>query len=389
MSYNILTLNKIAACGTSLLDENYTVTDSCDAPDGILVRSAVMHEMNFKENLLAIGRAGAGVNNIPLDKCSEQGVCVFNTPGANANAVKELVLTGLFLSSRRIPAAMTWVKTLKGKGAEVSKLVEKGKSQFTGPEILGKTLGVIGLGAIGVKVANAAISLGMNVYGFDPFLSVNAAWNLSPKVKHANDIGEVFANADYLTLHLPANKDTRGMIGASALASMKPGIRILNFSRDELIDETAILSALIEGKVACYVTDFPTDAMLELENVVSIPHLGASTPEAEDNCAMMAVQQLKEYLETGNIVNSVNLPNAEMNAENTKVCIIHKNIPAVLSGITTVFGNKGINIENMLNKSKKDMAYSMFDVIGNVSGGDIVSALQGVEGVIRVRIIEK
>lgn len=383
----IQTLNKIAAIGTDNFDKSkYVVSDSVENPDAILVRSASMHEMQFGSNLLAIARAGAGVNNIPIDKCSEAGICVFNTPGANANAVKELVIAGLLLSSRKIPQAMDWVKTLKGKGDEVPKLVEKGKGDFAGPEIMGKTLGVIGLGAIGVLVANAAISLGMKVMGYDPFLSLKAAWGLSPAVIYSKTLKEIYENCDYITVHVPYNGDTKEMLCAEAFASMKSGVRILNFARGELVNDADMLSALESGKVAAYVTDFPNDALIGAKNVVAIPHLGASTPESEDNCAYMAAVQLIDYIENGNIKNSVNLPDAEMSASGTKVCIIHKNIPTLISQITAALGSEKINIENMLNKSKKEYAYTMIDASGAISE-KVISMLNSIEGVIKVRVI--
>jgi D-3-phosphoglycerate dehydrogenase len=383
----IQTLNKIAAIGTDNFDKSkYVVSDSVENPDAILVRSASMHEMQFGSNLLAIARAGAGVNNIPIDKCSEAGICVFNTPGANANAVKELVIAGLLLSSRKIPQAMDWVKTLKGKGDEVPKLVEKGKGDFAGPEIMGKTLGVIGLGAIGVLVANAAISLGMKVMGYDPFLSLKAAWGLSPAVIYSKTLKEIYENCDYITVHVPYNGDTKEMLCAEAFASMKSGVRILNFARGELVNDADMLSALESGKVAAYVTDFPNDALIGAKNVVTIPHLGASTPESEDNCAYMAAVQLIDYIENGNIKNSVNLPDAEMSASGTKVCIIHKNIPTLISQITAALGSEKINIENMLNKSKKEYAYTMIDASGAISE-KVISMLNSIEGVIKVRVI--
>jgi D-3-phosphoglycerate dehydrogenase len=383
----IQTLNKIAAIGTDNFDKSkYVVSDSVENPDAILVRSASMHEMQFGSNLLAIARAGAGVNNIPIDKCSEAGICVFNTPGANANAVKELVIAGLLLSSRKIPQAMDWVKTLKGKGDEVPKLVEKGKGDFAGPEIMGKALGVIGLGAIGVLVANAAISLGMKVMGYDPFLSLKAAWGLSPAVIYSKTLKEIYENCDYITVHVPYNGDTKEMLCAEAFASMKSGVRILNFARGELVNDADMLSALESGKVAAYVTDFPNDALIGAKNVVTIPHLGASTPESEDNCAYMAAVQLIDYIENGNIKNSVNLPDAEMSASGTKVCIIHKNIPTLISQITAALGSEKINIENMLNKSKKEYAYTMIDASGAISE-KVISMLNSIEGVIKVRVI--
>ena len=386
--YNIQTLNKIAAIGTDNFDTaKYIVSDTPENPEAIMVRSADMHSMEFGSNLLAIGRAGAGTNNIPVDKCAEQGICVFNTPGANANAVKELVLAGLLLSSRKVPEAMDWVKTLKGKGDEVGKLVEKGKGQFVGPEIMGKTLGVIGLGAIGVLVANAATALGMKVMGYDPFLSVKAAWGLAPTVINAKSVKEIYENSDYITIHVPFNADTKGSLNADAFSVMKDGVRILNFARGELVNDADMLAALASGKVSTYVTDFPSDAVIGEKGVVAIPHLGASTPESEDNCAYMAAIELIDYIENGNIKNSVNLPDVEMSASGTKICIIHKNIPTLISQITAALGSEKINIENMLNKSKKDYAYTMMDVTGNVTEA-VVSMLTSIEGVIKVRVIK-
>ncbi len=387
--YNIQTLNKISKYGTDNFDTaKYTVADEVANPDAIMVRSAAMHDMEFGSNLLAIARAGAGVNNIPVDKCAEQGICVFNTPGANANAVKELVIAGLLLTSRKIPDAMIWAQTLKGNGAEVGKMVEKGKSQFAGPEIMGKTLGVIGLGAIGVLVANAAIALGMKVVGYDPFLSVKAALSLDPSVKTVADVKDLYAAADYVTIHVPFNADTKGTINADAIAAMKDGVRVLNFARGELVDNSAILPALESGKVAAYITDFPSDEVLGAKGVIAVPHLGASTPESEDNCAKMAALELIDYIENGNIKNSVNYPDASMNAVGTKICVMHKNVPAVISALTTALGDAGLNIDNMLNKSKKDYAYTLLDVAGDVSD-DVVAKLSAVDTVIKVRVIKK
>lgn len=387
--YNIQTLNKISKYGTDNFDTaKYTVADDVANPDAIMVRSAAMHDMEFGSNLLAIARAGAGVNNIPVDKCAEQGICVFNTPGANANAVKELVIAGLLLTSRKIPDAMIWAQTLKGNGAEVGKMVEKGKSQFAGPEIMGKTLGVIGLGAIGVLVANAAIALGMKVVGYDPFLSVKAALSLDPSVKTVADVKDLYAAADYVTIHVPFNADTKGTINADAIAAMKDGVRVLNFARGELVDNSAIIPALESGKVAAYITDFPSDEVLGVKGVIAVPHLGASTPESEDNCAKMAALELIDYIENGNIKNSVNYPDASMNAVGTKICVMHKNVPAVISALTTALGDAGLNIENMLNKSKKDYAYTLLDVAGDVSD-DVVAKLAAVDTVIKVRVIKK
>lgn len=383
--FNILTLNKIAAVGTSRLGDNYTYGDDVQNPDAVLVRSAAMHDMQFADNLLAIARAGAGTNNIPKDVCSEKGIVVFNTPGANANAVKELVIAGILLSSRRVMEGADWAKTLKGNGDAVGKMVEKGKSQFVGPEIKGKTLGVIGLGAIGILVANCAVALGMDVIGFDPFMSVTNALKLNPAVKLMKSGEDVMVNCDYLTIHVPLTADTKDMVDADMIAKMKDGVRILNFSRDGLVNSTAVLEAVKSGKVAKYVTDFATDDIIGEENIICLPHLGASTPESEDNCAVMACDELKEYLENGNIVNSVNYPAlslARTNTENVRFCVMHKNVPELLKKVLSEV--KG-NVENMLSKSRGDYAYAIIDVAdGNP---DNAAAIAAIEGVIRVRAI--
>ena len=380
--YNILTLNKIAAVGTSRFDTaKYTVSDDCAAPDAIMVRSAKMHDMEFAPNLLAIARAGAGVNNIPVDECAEKGIVVFNTPGANANAVKELAICGLLLASRKIPEAIAWAQTLKGNGEEVGKMVEKGKSNFAGCEIMGKTLGLIGLGAIGGKLANIAVSLGMKVIGYDPFLSVGAALNLKPQVSVTSNINDIYAQSDYISLHLPYNKDTKDTINKETLALCKDGVRLLNFARGELVNSEAIIEAVGSGKVARYVVDFPCDEVLGVENIIAIPHLGASSEESEDNCAVMAADELIEYIERGTIRNSVNFPNASLaKTGNALVCVLHKNIPNVISQITDAISG---NVENMSNTSKKDWAYTMADVNGEVD----VEAIKAIEGVVGVRVI--
>ncbi len=384
---NILTLNKIAACGTDRLGAGYNVGEAVENPDGIMVRSASMHDMEMPASLLAIARAGAGTNNIPCDKCAEEGIVVFNTPGANANAVKELVIAGLFLASRKVVPAIEWAKTLKGEGEAVGKLVEKGKGAYAGPEIMGKTLGVVGLGAIGRLVANAAQALGMTVYGYDPYISVDAAWGLSSSIIHASSLEEVYANSDYITIHVPLTPDTKGSVNAAAFAQMKDGVRVLNFSRAALVDSDDMLAALASGKVASYVVDFPTDEMIGVENVVAIPHLGASTPESEDNCAMMAADEIKNYLENGNIVNSVNYPTLVVpRTADTRVCVLHKNIPNVLTAISAAVSAQGLNIEAMNNASKKDYAYTIMDVTGDVSD-ESLEKIKAVEGVIRVRKI--
>lgn len=384
--HNILCLNKISPIGTDRFGADYTYGTEVENPEGILVRSAAMHDMALPASLLAVARAGAGVNNIPIAQCSEKGIVVFNTPGANANAVKELVLAALLMTSRKIVPATEWAKTLKGKGAEISKLVEKGKSAFAGPEILGKKLGVIGLGAIGVLVANAAQKLGMQVYGYDPYLSVDAAWHLSSSINKSG-LDDIFANCDYITVHVPLNDATRGLIGADTLAKTKPSVRILNFSRGELVDTSAILPLLENGHVAAYATDFPDDALIGVENVLAIPHLGASTPESEDNCAVMAVDQLKDYLENGNILNSVNFPAISMARDaETRICIVHRNIPNTIGSFTALCGEANINIENMLSKSKGDWAYTILDVSNDVSPA-LLQALEALAPVVRARAI--
>lgn len=383
--YNVLTLNKIAPIGTDRLGSNYSYGNEVENPDAILVRSAAMHDMEFADNLLAIARAGAGTNNIPKDKCTEKGIVVFNTPGANANAVKELVLAGLLLSSRKIVEGIEWEKTtLKGNGDAVGKMVEKGKSQFVGPELKGKTLGVIGLGAIGILVANAAAALGMQVIGYDPFMSVSNALRLDPSVKLMKNNEEVMTNCDYLTIHVPLTPDTKDLVDADMMAKMKDGVRILNFSRDGLVNSTAVLEALKSGKVAKYVTDFGTDDILGEENVICLPHLGASTPESEENCAVMACDQVKEYLENGNIVNSVNYPAISLprNTNDTRFCVMHKNVPELLKKVLSELNG---NIENMLSKSRGEYAYTILDV----AGADKADAekIAAVDGVVRVRVI--
>ena len=385
--YNIQTLNKISAVGTDVFDKSkYAVAEEIANPDAIMVRSAKMHDMQFGDNLLAIARAGAGVNNIPVERCAQEGICVFNTPGANSNAVKELAVCALLLASRKIVEAASWAASLKGT-PDAPKTVEGGKSKFAGPEIAGKTLGIIGLGAIGGKIANAAESLGMKVIGYDPFLSVGAALHLEPSVKIVSDINEIYSNSDYITIHMPYTPQTKNTIDAEQIAMMKDGVRLINLARGELINSEAVVKAIAEGKVAKYVTDFADDVVLGVENVIVLPHLGASTPESEDNCAVMAAEELIEYIENGNIKNSVNLPNASMNAVGIKICIIHKNVPTTIASITSAVGNEGINIENMLNASKKDFAYTMLDVTGDVPP-TVEGKINAVDGVIKVRVIK-
>ena len=386
--FKIQTLNKISTVGLSLLPlDNYESASEISHPDAILVRSFKMHDMEMPESLLAIGRAGAGVNNIPVDTCSEKGIVVFNTPGANANAVKELVLASLFLSSRDIVGGIAWAKTLIGEGGEVPKLVEKGKSNFVGPEISGKTLGIIGLGAIGRLVSNAAESLGMKVSGYDQYISVDAAWGLSQYVKKAKGIEHLFSQSDYVSLHIPLTDDTKGLIDKSKFKMMKEGVRLMNFARGGLIHEADLIEALDSGKVARLVTDFPSENMLKHEKIIGIPHLGASTPESESNCAVMAVNQVKEYLENGNIKNSVNFPEAEMPRNGScRLCIVNQNIPKMVGQITTVLANEDINIEEMLNRHHEGLAYNIIDVDQSVTE-DQIKKIKSIEGVIRVRAI--
>ena len=383
----IYCLNNIAKIGTDGFRSGYSLIDSMDEAAGVLVRSADMKEMTFPAGLRAIARAGAGVNNIPLDRCAEEGIVVFNTPGANANSVKELVLCGMLLAARDVAGGIAWVRENAGD-ENIAKTTEKAKKAFAGNELKGKTLGVIGLGAIGVLVANAAVSLGMKVYGFDPYLSVNSAWNLSPMVIHAEKVEEIYGVSDYITIHVPATAATKGMVGAEAISQMKAGAVVLNFARDTLVDETAMVAALEEGRIKRYVSDFPTPASTQMKNTIIIPHLGASTEEAEDNCAVMAVKQLQDYLDNGNIHNSVNYPEINLGVCETdaRVGILHKNIPNMLSQITTFFGNQGLNIENLANKSRGNYAYTLLD-LSHPMPHDTVERLKEIDGVIRVRRI--
>lgn len=384
--FKILTLNKISKVGLGQLSDNYTVSDNETNPDGILLRSFKMHDMELPESLKAVARCGAGVNNIPLDKCAEKGIVVFNTPGANANAVKELVLTGLLLSSRKIMASYTWAQSLQGT-EDIAKQVEKGKSNFAGPEIKGKTLGIVGLGAIGVLVANAAVALGMNVIGYDPYFSIKNALALDNAVKFTSNLDDIYAVADYITVHVPATPETKNMINAESLAKCKDGVRLLNFARNELVNVADVKTALESGKVSCYVCDFPNEETVGVDGIITLPHLGASTPEAEDNCATMAAKEIMAYLEDGNIVNSVNYPNcsAPRIAGKTRVCVLHKNTPNILAQITAFFGEKGINIEHMTNNAKGDYAYTILDV--DNADDSIVASAKAVEGIIAVRVL--
>ncbi len=386
--YNIKTMNKIAAVGLDRLPAGtYAVGDAVENEDAILVRSAKLHDYPFPEKLWAIARAGAGVNNIPVDKCSEAGIVVFNTPGANANAVKELVICALLLASRDVLGGAEWVKAQAASGIEVADVVEKGKSAFVGPELYRKTLGVVGLGAIGALVANIALSLGMEVYGYDPYLSVDAALRLDRHIKVVKELDTLYANADYVTLHLPYMEATKNTVNAAAIARMKDGVRIVNLARGGLVNDGDLIAALESGKVACYATDFPNNRLLAAPHVAALPHLGASTPESEDNCAVMAADELKDYLENGNIKNSVNFPNVIMERSGVqRLCVIHRNVPAVIAQITTQLGADGVNVENLTNKSKGEYAYTMVDA-GAVVDERSIENIRRVPGVIRMRVI--
>lgn len=386
--YTIQTLNAISpVIYNHLPQDSYTVAKETAAPDAIIVRSASMLDIEFSASLQSIARAGAGYNNIPVDKCTEAGICVFNTPGANANAVKELTLAGLLLASRDIIGGVEWAKGLKPGETSVAKQVEKGKSQFVGPEIQGKTLAVMGLGAIGVLVANAAATLGMKVIGYDPFISVENAWALSTTIQRATSLDAMLAEADYVTVHIPLSDKTRNMIDEQVLAKMKPSAALLNFSRAELCDTAAVLAALQAGRLRKYVIDFPTEAVIGQPGVIALPHLGASTPESEDNCADMAALQTRNYLETGSIRNSVNLPACELEpAEKHRITVIHKNIPNMIAQITAQLAGANVNIEHLVNKSRKDVAYTVVDSLDDLPA-DIVETLSAVEGIIRVRVV--
>ena len=382
--YNVKLYNKISKVGLDALDPaKYTCSEDFEDYDAVLVRSAKLHDVQFPENLKCIARAGAGVNNIPLDRCAEEGIVVFNTPGANANAVKELVVCALLLASRKVVQGANWVKSLAGT-PDIGPAAEKGKATYAGPEIAGKKLGIIGLGAIGVKVANAAVGLDMEVWGYDPFLSVDGALALSRSVKHVTELDEIFANCDYITIHVPLNADTRNTISAEAIEKMKDGVRIINLARGELVDTKAMEAALESGKVAAYVSDFASDEILAQENAVTLPHLGASTPESEDNCAKMAVKEIRDFLETGTIRNSVNFPNLKVPYEGGyRICMIHKNIPNMIASITSTVK---CNIENMGNRSKGDYAYTIVDAAEQPTEENLDS-LRAIEGMISVRTI--
>ncbi len=385
--YQYHCLNPIAGVGLEQFTENYTAVDKMEDADAVLVRSAAMHELEFGKNLKVIARAGAGVNNIPLDRCAEEGIVVFNTPGANANGVKELVIAGLLMASRDIVGGIDWVKTHEEDG-DLAKAAEKAKKAFAGCELKGKKLGVIGLGAIGVLVANTAFHLGMDVYGYDPYLSVDAAWKLSRHVHHAKTVDELYRACDYITIHVPALESTKGMINKDTIGLMKDGVVVLNFARDVLVNEEDMVDALLAGKVKRYVTDFPNPTIAGVKNTVVIPHLGASTEESEDNCARMAVKEVIEFLENGNIRNSVNYPNCDMGlrGEQPRVVILHRNIPNMIGQITTIMAEDGINISDMTNKSKKEYACSILDVENEITE-EVLADLEKIEGVLRVRVI--
>lgn len=386
--FNYYCLNPIAEVGLEKFTDEFCKTDDADAAQGILVRSAAMHDMEFSENLLAIARAGAGVNNIPLDKCAEKGIVVFNTPGANANGVKELVIAGMLLASRDIVGGINWVKAAKDD-ENIAKTTEKEKKNFAGTEIQDKKLGIIGLGAIGVKVANVAKHLGMEVYGYDPYVSVDAAWNLSRDVKHVLNVEDIYENCDMITIHVPLMDATKGMIDKEAIAKMKEGVILLNFARDLLVNEADVLEEIRAGKIRKYVTDFPNPTTAGQEGCIVIPHLGASTEESEDNCAKMAVKEMMNYLKNGNIINSVNYPKCDMGicTQAGRVAIFHRNIANMITKFTACFGDEGINITDMMNKSKGEVAYTMMDLEKPIDA-QIISKLKSIDGVFRVRVVK-
>lgn len=386
--FHIKTMNKIAPVGLNQLPkEDYQVSGDWDKYDGVIVRSAKLHEVEFPEELLAIARAGAGTNNIPIDRCNKAGIVVFNTPGANANAVKELVIASMLYGSRDILGGAEWVREQVAASVDVTTVVEKGKAAFAGPELAGKTIGIIGLGAIGAKVANACIALGMEVIGYDPFLSVDAALGLDIHVKHTTDLNVIYKNSDYITIHIPYNKETANTIDAEAISKMKGGVRLINLARGGLVNNDAVIAALESGHVAKYITDFPDNQLMACKNVIGTPHLGASTPESEENCAVMAAKELREYLEHGNIVNAVNMPQVTMpRSGRCRVCVIHRNVPTVLTSITSAFSAAGMNIENLINKSRKDMAYTMVDLDTKVSE-NMMNTVAALPNVIRVRAL--
>ena len=387
--YKIQTLNKISAVGLNLLPrEKYETASEIMNPDAIILRSFNMHEMEIPESVLAVARAGAGTNNIPIPKCTEKGIVVFNTPGANANSVKEIVIASIIISARNLSNAITWTKALANAGDETPKLVEKGKSLFAGTEIKGKRLGVIGLGAIGAMVANDAVSLGMKVTGYDPFISVDSAWSLSRDVKRGTSLDSVLANSDFITMHMPINDDTKGILNKNKFKLMKKGVKILNFARGGLVNNADLKEVLAEGVVSCYVTDFPEEDLLKIDNVICIPHLGASTEEAEENCAEMAARQVMDYLETGNIKNSVNFPDCRMDFNGkTRLAITNKNIPNMIAQVSSALAENKINISEYFNKHKNDVAYNLIDTDSDISE-DVIKKLKTIEGIISVRKIK-
>ena len=390
MEYKIKTLNAISPAIYTQLGDHFRVSDDAAQPNAILVRSASMHEMEIPDSVLSIARAGAGYNNIPVDVCNEKGICVFNTPGANANGVAEMVLCGMLLSCRDVIGGVEWARTLKGQGDAVEKAVEKGKKAFVGPELRGKTLGVIGLGAIGVLVANAAVSLGMNVIGYDPMISVEHAWHLSTSITRENSLDALFSACDFITIHVPLNDKTRGMVGVRALSLCRKGVRIMNFARGGLIDEDALINALGDDRVAAYVTDFPSDKLIGVHGVICIPHLGASTPESEENCAVMAAAQTRDYLEHGIIRNSVNLPQVDVShAVKPRLLCIHENVPNVLGSITSAVASFGLNISDMVNRSRGMMAVSVLDIdeVPPRAKEALIARVEGLSGMKRVRLI--
>lgn len=388
MAVKVNCLNPIAACGMELLPDTYEITDNYADADAVLVRSASMHDLELSDKLLAVARAGAGVNNIPLDKCAEKGIVVFNTPGANANGVKELVVAALLMASRDLVGGYNWVME-NAADPDIAKKVEKQKKNYAGNEIAGKKLGVIGLGAIGAKVANIAVRLGMEVYGYDPYVSVDAAWGLSKYVKHITNVEDIYKECDYITVHVPALDSTKGMINAGAFALMKDGVKILNFARDVLVNEDDIKAAIESGKVAKYMTDFPNPKIAGFKNVVALPHLGASTEESEDNCAIMACKEIKDLIDNGNIKNSVNYPNVNMGVctDVARITICHKNIPNMLTQFTSVFSKKGGNVSGMISQARGDYAYSILDSDAAPTAED-VAALEAIDGVVKVRVIK-
>lgn len=388
MSFKYHCLNPISNVGLEKFDENYTKTDDVNDAEGILVRSASMHDMELPDKLLAVARAGAGVNNIPLDKCADKGIVVFNTPGANANGVKELVFAGMLLAARDVSGGIQWVKN-NADNADIAKVAEKEKKNYAGTELFGKKLGVIGLGAIGIKVANTATHFGMEVYGYDPYISVDAAWNLRREIHHVHNLDDIFEQCDYITIHVPLLDSTKNTINEEAISKMKDGVIILNFARDLLCDEEAILKGIESGKIRKYVSDFPNTTTAGKKGVIVTPHLGASTEESEDNCAQMAVKELRDYLENGNIRNSVNFPNCDMGVcvQAGRIAVFHKNIANMIARFTAVFGEMGINISDMTNKSKGDYAYTMLD-IETPTSEDLVKKLESIDGVIRVRVVK-